>query len=136
MEEWIAKGEDNYFDPAVMSYPVTTPLALRSKSKTIMYVPVQKVFMMESLAINPEATNHEIAVALRELIVTVAYQSQQLGQGELYFMGTNEKTNEFALKHGLEELPWKAYRMRAFEVGDINENLSKISARPLIVPSS
>lgn len=132
--EWEAKGQNNYFDPDVLSYPATTALVAHS-DHIILYLPVQKVIMLESLAINPEVgkdgkplvTDHEVSVALKEAVINLAFEGQVNGVGEIYFMGTNEQTNKFAAKHGFEQLPWVPYRIKTFRLGETNENLQENS---------
>lgn len=101
MCEWMEKGTDNYFDPEVLQYPTTKLIAAKSKSKTIMYMPFQMAAVLESLAINPNATKHEIAVALRTIITSLSLLLQTNGVGEMYFLGSNKDTNEFAMKQDI-----------------------------------
>lgn len=131
MLKWAVEGQknNNYFDPNVLRYGATFTLVARSKSKDVLYIPIQTVFMLESLAINPDATKHEVAVALREVLVSLGLLAQRSGIGEIYFLGTNDDTNAFALKHGLEELPWRAFRMKSF-IERSNENIPQVSTGP------
>lgn len=118
--DWATRNlDENKFDPGVLNYPTTMVLQVGSKDKTILYMPVQTALMLESLAINPEATKHEIAVALRTVITSLILMAQKAGIGEMYFLGTSERTNEFARKHGLEELPYKAFRTKTFDEAQI-----------------
>jgi hypothetical protein len=120
--KWGVEGKDNYLDPSVIFYPSTMNLKATQGKSVVMYMPVQTAFVLESLAINPEARKHEITVGLREMVVSLRLIAQQRGIGEIYFLGTNEKTNAFAEAHGFEKLPWQAYRMKVFDeelYGDI-----------------
>jgi hypothetical protein len=132
--KWGAEGEDNFLDPSVVFYPSTMNLRATQGKDTVMYMPVQTAFVLESLAINPEARKHEITVALREMVISLRLIAQQRGIGEIYFLGTNDKTNEFAKAHGFEELPWRAYRMKTFDeelYGDIQTaNVGGEAGRP------
>lgn len=112
---WSVEGlaNNNYFDPNVLFYPATIKLCAGSDSKRVVYVPVQHVLMLESLAINPEASKTEVAVGLRVAVNACQLLAQQAGIGEIYFLGTNDQTNAFAQKHGFTEVPWKAYKMPA-----------------------
>ena len=123
--DWASKGDHNAFDPSVLGYPTTFSLRTTQGSKTILFMPIQTAFVMESLAINPnldtKIANHQVAVSLKEIVVALKLEAQRRGIGEIYFAGSNDKTNEFATKHGMEELPWKFYRMRTVpEVEDGN----------------
>lgn len=123
--DWASQGDHNEFDPSVLGYPTTFTLRTSQGSQTILFMPVQQAFVMESLAINPnlnpKLANHQVAVSLKEIVVALKLEAQRRGIGEIYFAGSNDKTNEFATKHGMEELPWKFYRMRTVpEVEDGN----------------
>lgn len=120
--KWGVEGEDNYLDPSVVFYPSTMNLKATQGKQVVMYMPVQSAFVLESLAISPDAKKHQVTVSLREMIVSLRLIAQQRGVGEIYFLGTNEKTNAFAEAHGFEKLPWQAYRMKVFDeelYGDI-----------------
>lgn len=117
----MKNGDHNYFDPSVLGYPTTFTLRTTQGKQSILFMPVQTAFVMESLGINPESSNHQVAVSLKEIVVALKLEAQRRGIGEIYFAGSNDKTNEFAVKHGMEELPWKFYRMRTVpEVEDGN----------------
>lgn len=122
LNEWIQNGDRNYFDPDCMTYATTTML-LAHNDKSVVAMPVQTVLMLESLAVNPAATNHEVAVGLREIVSNLVLQAQQRGIGELYFLGTNEDTNQFAKRHEFTELPWKVHRLKIPRLGENNENI-------------
>jgi hypothetical protein len=123
MLDWAVAGDDNYFDPEVLSYPTTRTLLLHTDTKNILYMPVQRVMMLESLAINPKAEKHEVAASIRTAITSLILSAQNDGIGELYFLGTNEKTNEFARRHNLEEMKWKVFRKKVFPLRQTNEGL-------------
>lgn len=117
--KWAVANKGNEFDPEVVTYPDTFTLcAFDAVKGAIAYMPVQQPMlteplMLESLAVNPEATDKEIAYALKELVqacVTIGFMK---GTGEIYFLGTNEVTNRFAERHKVfERLDWPVYRLR------------------------
>lgn len=126
MWEWMMDGlknQQNYFDQNVLRYPSTVYFVAGTKEKRIMYMPIQSVLMLESLAVDPKASNHEVAVALRTIFQNAQLLAQQAGIGEIYFLGTNERTNQFAERHGFQEVPWKAYKIPAKPVEEYYENL-------------
>ena len=104
MAEWMEKlAQRNNIDPDIFNYPCTVVLKA-SNGKPVMYMPFQTVFVLESLAINPEATNAENAIALKELLSIVEWEGRKAGHGELYFLCADEQTKAFAEHHGLEKV--------------------------------
>ena len=130
-EEWMLHGlkhHQNYFDPEVTRHKSTINIAAGTAKKRILYIPVQTVFMLESLASNPEATNFEIATGYRTVIQAVQTLAQERHIGEIYFCGTNEKTNTFAQKHGFTPVSWVVYKLPAKNEVPI-ENIQNSSDR-------
>lgn len=112
MLAWLVKTKDNGFDASVLAYPGTFTICAYNKERNVLYMPVQQPFMLESLGINPDASAEESAFAIAEATREVIMQAHIKGVGEIYFLGSNEKTNAFATKHGFEEVPFKVYRMK------------------------
>lgn len=109
---WLVRTKNNAFDTAVLTYPTTFTICVYNKLKNILYMPVQQAFFLESLAINPEAKPEEIAFGLAEAAREAVMQAHLKGVGEVYFLGSNESTNKFAVKNGFEEVPFKLYRLK------------------------
>ena len=93
----------NNLDASIFTYPATKTLKA-SNGKTLVYMPKQIVFMLESLAINPEATVGEIGMALKALFQVTEFEALRLGMGELYFLCADKETCEFAEHQGLEKI--------------------------------
>jgi hypothetical protein len=110
--EWVtAAREINLFDPAVMDYPTTRTLVAHN-GEPLLYMPVQQVLMMESLAPKPGLTPIEEGLALREITKAVALLGSQASIRESYFLCKDERVVKFGAAHGYELLPWKTMRMR------------------------
>jgi len=122
--EWMENGDNNYFDPECLAYPATARL-MAHNDKALVAMPVQSVLLLESLGVNPEATKHEVAVGLNMMVQSLVTIAQTKGIGEIYFLATNEKTNEFAKKHGFESLPWPIYRLKIPHLGEQNESIQE-----------
>jgi len=104
MADWMAKlAHRNNLDADVLGYRATTVMKA-SNGKALVYVPVQTVYMWESLALNPEASPLEIASALRALFTVVEYEGRKAGHGEQYFLCADEETCKFAEHQGLEKI--------------------------------
>lgn len=111
-EEWVkAAQEINLFDPNVMTYPTTRTLVAHN-GENLLYMPVQNVLMMESLAPKPGIAPIDEAVALREITKTVAFMASQQGIREQYFLCKDERVVKFGSAHGYEVLPFKVLRMK------------------------
>lgn len=110
--EWSVATPNNLFDKDVASYPSTKTLCAYNKQGPVLYVPRQQVFFLESLAINPEASEIDIAAALKEITQNVVSEAHEKGVGEIYFLCRDEATLEFAKRQCFEELPWRLCRIR------------------------
>lgn len=104
MAEWMARlAQRNNLDSDIFKYPATTTLKA-SNGKALVYMPVQTVYMLESLAISPEASPLEVAAALRALFNVTEWEGRNAGHGEQYFLCADGETCAFAEHQGLEEL--------------------------------
>lgn len=80
------------------------------------FLPIQSpqfvsVQMLETLISNPEASDLEIASAMRELVkhaITIGYLKEC---GELYFIGDHSETNKIA-ERIFEKIEYPVYRLR------------------------
>lgn len=100
MADWISKlSARNNVDPDIFKYPATDVLKA-SNGHGVMYMPRQRVMMLEALAINPEAQNSDVALALRALIQVSEFQSREAGMGEIYFLCSDPETKRYAEAHG------------------------------------
>jgi hypothetical protein len=103
-------------DAKVFTYKNTYTLCAFTSSGVVAYLPVQQPLMMEAVAFHPLATDQYKALAMKELthaLVTSAYLG---GSGEIYFLGTNEGTNEFAEKNGFKQVDVPVYRVRVSDL--------------------
>jgi hypothetical protein len=129
--QWAVTNKGNEFDPAAVAYPDSFTLCAFDVNGPLVFMPIQQPMfaepmLLESLAVRPEASVKEIAVALKELVqacVTIGFMK---GTGEIYFLGSNEATNRFAEHHKVfERLDWPVYRLRMTDLlskENINDN--------------
>jgi hypothetical protein len=110
--KWLEGTKDNLFDPAVFTYKGTTAWCAYNKSGPLVFMPAQRPFMMESLAINPDASEIDIAIALKELFQAMVLEAHKSGEGEIYFLCSQPETIAFAKKHEFLELPERVFRVR------------------------
>lgn len=112
MDSLLALSDKNLYDPNVLLYPSTGILKSFNSDKSLVFMPVHKVHMLESLGINPQATAMEVASGLKSLVLTVAYESRNIGIGELMFLCRDEQTAAFARAHGFEKVEIPLYRLK------------------------
>lgn len=117
LSKWMAANANaNRADEDAMSYPATSVMAAYTDEKVVMYMPIQMIAMLESLAPNPEVSDSQCATALREMVKTTIFTARTKGIGEIYFLldDRDEALGRFARKHGFEEIPagLKAYRLK------------------------
>ena len=110
--EWINNTKQNLFDKEILTYPATGCLVAHGNGEPIVYLPIQYVPMLESLAINPESSLKDVATSLWQLVAAVQLECQRKGMGEIYFLCKEESTIQFAQKNGFTEIPYKLFRMK------------------------
>lgn len=108
--EWAKDQPD--VDLFIPLHPGTFVLAAYDKSKKIALLPVQRPYVLETLAPNPEASELEVTSALREFIQYLVTRSQAENVAEIYFLGSDEDTSTFAQNRIFEKLPYTVYRCR------------------------
>jgi hypothetical protein len=111
-QEWSRVNEKNAFDPEVAAYPSTITWVVYDRFGPLAYMPMQCPLMMESIAVRPGAFKSEIAAAMKEFTQQFVTQAHIRGAGEIYFLGSDDGTNEMAGNQVFEELPYKVYRLR------------------------
>jgi hypothetical protein len=69
---------------------------------------------MESVAMNPEASDLDKAQALRDMTKAATLLASSHGIREVYFLGGQGGVGEMATRSGhcFEELPYKVFRMK------------------------
>lgn len=106
------RTEQNLLDADALLYPASVTYKASRNGEPVMYLPVQRVRMLESLGIAEGASESDVALSLRELIQVVRWEAKKDGEGELYFGCKEPRTIKFAEAHGFEEVPFKVYRMK------------------------
>lgn len=111
LAQWLTETPHNYYDQAVYFYPHTVTLVAAS-DRNLVYMPIQRTITLESLAVNPDTTNGEKAIAMVELIRTAVYEASLQGVKEIYFVATNPDTAHFAERRKLERIQHPVYRIK------------------------
>lgn len=110
--DWSVTNDKNGFDPEVATYPSTITWCAYDQKGPLAYMPMQVPLMMESLGTRPDATEYEIASALKEFTQEFVTQAHIRGAGEIYFLGTDANTDKLAKNQIFEKLPYTVYRVR------------------------
>lgn len=110
--EWLKLNPLNEFESVILKYPTLRVIASYAQDGVICYLPTQKVLVLESLAVNPEATELEKAQALRDLTKASELLASSEGIREIWFLDGAGGVGEMARSHGFEELPYRVYRLK------------------------
>ncbi len=122
---WAIENQDkSEFDPAVPLYPSSTTWCAYDEDGPLVYQTLQKPVMLESVAPRPGADPKQIAEALKELAQNCITQAHASGAGEIFFLGTDAETDDFAAKHLFEPLPYRVFRVKLRHLEGTNENNS------------
>ena len=109
---WAKENEHGEFDPAVALFPSSFTWCAYDKDGPLAFQTIQQPFMLETLAFRPGATHRQKTVAIRELTHNAIAQASLKGAGEVYFVATEEGTNDLADSQMFEELPWRVFRAK------------------------
>jgi hypothetical protein len=104
---WIRNTPDNMFDPSILENANTKFYCAELGDPKywhvpqIAFMPTQAVLMLESLAVNPKASELEVAKAIEVLMKLVSYKAEELKYRELWFVGRG-KIVQYATRHNWE----------------------------------
>ncbi len=109
---WMFEGRDNQPDGNAIFAPSSFTVCAFTEEKQILFSPVQSPMFLESLAVNPEASELEQAAALKAVVQFLVSRGYATGQVEVYFLGSNQATAAFAEKHLFEKVDLPLYRVK------------------------
>jgi hypothetical protein len=110
--DWAKENPANEFDPQVALFPTSSTWCAFDKDGPLAFQTIQHPFMLESLAMRPGSTKLQAAAAMKELTQNAVTQAAGIGVGEIYFLGSDDSTDEFAKNHIFEELPFRVFRVK------------------------
>ena len=106
--DWATRAKDiNLADPEILNYKRISFLCAHRDGKNIVYMPVQVTLTLESLCPNPEASELEMAQALKALIQRAVSMAEEQEIREIYFVCKDERVVKLAERHGFTEILWK-----------------------------
>ena len=109
---WLSTNPLNEFESVILKYPTLRVIASYAPEGVVCYLPTQKVLVLESLAVNPNAGDLEKAQALRDLTKAAELLASSEGIREIWFLDGAGGVGEMARSHGFEELPYKVFRLK------------------------
>ncbi len=110
--DWGTENAKGNFDPEVARFGSSITWCAYDKDGPLCFQTIQRPLMLESLAPLPGATKQQITSAMNELSQSAITRSHIVDAGEIYFLGSDEDTDEFATNHIFEELPYKVFRLK------------------------
>ena len=100
------------WDAKILNYGSSFALAAYNNSGTLGFLPVQRPLVMEAMGFHPLATDPQKALVMKELTHGLILQAYGFGAGEIYFMGSDNGTNDFAERQGFRRVDIPMYRVR------------------------
>lgn len=110
--DWAVENAKGEFDPQVALFKSSTTWCAYDKTGPLVFQTIQRPLMLESLAPRPGATKEQVAVAMKELTQNAITQASIVGAGEIYYLGSDEDTDEFATNQIFERLPYSIFRVK------------------------
>jgi N-acetylglutamate synthase-like GNAT family acetyltransferase len=104
------------WDSRILSYRNSLVLAAFNDLGTVAFLPVQQPLMLEAAVFHPLATDCQKALAMKELTHTLIAESSMKGWGEIFFLGSDERTNTFAEHQGFKKVDLPLYRLRLMDL--------------------
>ena len=115
--DWARENDDKgKFDPQVPFFKSSSTWCAYDSDGPLAFQTLQSPIMLESLAPRPGTSPAQIASVLKELTQNAVTQAHSRGSGEIYFLGTDDLTNDFASNKIFEPLPWKVFRVKLAEL--------------------
>lgn len=110
--DWAQENPKNEFDSEVPKFPSSRTWCAYDSDGPLVYQTVQQPLMLESLATRPGATPLQVASSMKELTQNAVTQAHIAGVGEIYFLGSDSATDEFAANKIFERVNFPVYRVK------------------------
>lgn len=110
--KWLVEQQDkNYVDLGMLSYPKTAVLVAGNGTPNL-FMPVQPVLMLESLAAKPGISGRDFMKSLKCLVDSVKEIAAKQGIAELYFFIGDKRIEKLGHYVGFEKMDLPCYRLR------------------------
>jgi len=110
--QWATESSINEFDPDVALSDTSTTWCAYDRDGPLAYQTLQQPIFLESLAPRPGITKEQAALALKELTQNAITQAHLRGIKEIYFLGSDKDTDEFASNHIFERVNMPLFRLK------------------------
>ena len=100
--QWEFSTPDNLLDPDIAGYPGLRILAVTREEQPKIYVPFHPVFMIESLAHDPDITPMQNARALKKAQDDLEFMATSYGIKEIYWQCGDKSLIDLAVRRGYE----------------------------------
>lgn len=107
-----ANIERNALDEEVLKYPACELWTARTNGTRHAAMPVQKVYVLESVGLNKDSSIQEQGTALLELVKVACFEAYRDGAREVMFLVSDPATEQGAKLLGFEEVTCKVMRRR------------------------
>lgn len=114
--DWAMETPNNEFDQDVALFPSSRTWVAYDKEGPLGFQTIQRPLMLESLARRPGLSKLQQAAVLRELTQNAVTQAYAEGAGEIYFLGSDPETDEFASNWIFERVNLPLYRLKVKEL--------------------
>lgn len=103
--DWVWQARKiNMFDPEVLKAPRAAMVRAVNEQGPLLFVPLQPVLMLESLAPKPGLTPRQEAMSLWRVGEAVEGAAKLCGFQEVVFMTRDDRVADICAEHGFEEL--------------------------------
>lgn len=110
--EWLSKTRNNFFDPDILAYPTFRAISSYNGEGNVAHLPSQQVLMLESVALNPQASPLDSGQAFRDLVKGQELLASSFDLREIYFISTDPAVTRVAEDHGFERIEFPVVRLK------------------------
>lgn len=131
LDERLRTTPDNLFDADILNYRDKLKFyCARTEGRPVLHMPVQNILMLDSLAVEPDATEMEVAKAIAVLMQFIIGKAIEQGYNEILFMVRDKSVATYAERHGFEtmlENPETGTKLFRMKVKHICEPVTELS---------
>ena len=110
--DWATESSINEFDPEVAKFPSSVTWAAYDQDGPVAFQTIQRPLVLESLAPRPGLSKLQTAQVLKEFTQNAVSQAHLQGAGEIWFLGSDVPTDEFAQNWIFEKVEMPLFRVK------------------------
>jgi len=104
-----ANSKRNCWDERILDYPLLV-VSAAINGKVVAYLPQHPVLVLDSIAVNPEASGNEVHTALLLFLEEAEKCAKMTGMGEVMFLASDEAVARGAARRGFVKSDLALYR--------------------------